>query len=88
MRSHSVLLKSNGVYLSQIADEEVFASQHLLLIALSQVVEICKLVERRMAAGEGRGSWQQKWVERDQLPYVQLTLPVNVKQSKRCFEEL
>lgn len=84
-RSHSVLFRFNGIYLSQIADEELFASQHLLLVALSKVVEICELVERRMAASEGRGSWQQQWVERDQLPYVQLTLPVNIKQSKRCF---
>lgn len=78
----------NWIYLSQITDEELFAPLHLLLVPLSQVVKIGVLVEGRMAAREGGGSWQQQWVERDQLPYVQLTLPGNIQPSERCFEEL
>lgn len=80
-----MLSKFGCIYLSQITDEELFASQHLLLVALSQVVKICKLVERRMAAREGRGSRQQQWVERDQLPYIQVTLPVKMNRVKKVF---
>lgn len=67
------------IYLPQITDEEFLASLHFFLVTLCQVVKICKLVERRVEACEWRGSWQQQWVERDQLPHIQLTLPANIK---------
>ena len=65
------------MYLAQITDEESLALQHFLLVALCQMVEIGELVERRVAASEGRGRWQQERVERYQLSHVQLTLPEN-----------
>ena len=47
------------MYLAQITDEESLALQHFLLVALCQMVEIGELVERRVAASERRGRWQQ-----------------------------
>jgi len=51
------------------------------------MVEICKLVEGRMTARERRGSREQEWVERYQLPHVQLTLPENARSQKRPLSE-
>lgn len=75
------LLFFYSIYLSQVADEEFLAAQHFLLVALSQVVEICKLVERRVTAREGGGSRKQQRVEGNQLPNVQLTLPGNKEKN-------
>lgn len=87
-QSPPVLLELMCLYLSQITDEELLASQHLLLVALSQLVKIGKLVEGRMAACERRGSWQQQWIKRNQLPYIQVTLPIKINNRvKKCFEE-
>lgn len=62
--------------LPQVADEEELAAPHLLLVALRQVVEVGELVERRVAARERRRGGQQQRVEGDELPHVQLPLPV------------
>lgn len=66
------------IYLSQITDKELLTAQYFLLVTLCQVVKICKLVERRVGACEGRGSWQQQWVQRYELSYIQLTFPANI----------
>lgn len=44
------------IYLFQVSDQEFLALQHFLLVTLCQMVEICKLMERRMAACEWRRS--------------------------------
>lgn len=67
------------IYLRHVADEELLAAQHFLLVALRQVVEVGKLVEWRVAAREGRRRWQQQWVQRYELPYIQLTFPANTR---------
>lgn len=76
-------MRLNYIYISQITDEEFLASQHFFLVALCQVVKICKLMERRVATCEWRGSRQQQRVERYQLPHIQLTLPANIKGGVR-----
>lgn len=56
----------------QVAHEEALALGHLLLVTLGQLVQVCVLMKRRVRAGEGGGGGQQKGVERDQLPDIQL----------------
>lgn len=68
----------NFTYLFQIPNEELFAVQHFFLISLSQLVKICKLMQRRVAACERRRRWEQERVEGNQLTHIQLTLPVDV----------
>lgn len=41
-----------SIYLSQVTDKKFLASQHFFLVTLCQMVEICKLVERRVATCE------------------------------------
>ena len=61
--------------LVQVTHEEALAFGHLVLVTLCQLVEVCKLVQGRVGAGERGGRGQQEWVQGDELPHVELAAP-------------